>query len=429
MIRKIGQMGKLARRSSLMSLTKAFKGKDKDTQKEAASDKKKGSVASANVSHVTAEVEGTTTSGMSPAAALARKQQQHYAEQEATRQAAAALAPPIRSFDVHARTDSMTSETGSVKSSRSGWGRSAAKQSLVEEAGDSKSRMLEKEKERLKKEKALGKSKWGLRFGSKTDLHAETESIRDDQSIITSSDYDSQATPRQSVEILAPAAFAGTAGGYRFGGAGNEFEEDDERLESPLGMYGDQEYEPSMRGVPLGNHRKEMRGVKGILKGAGSFNQEDYALPRPGFLRTRAESFGAPHQTARPGSPGNAALVGRIPSQDQIDGFAPSTTSARTDTLASLASPSVGSSSPYSNPSLNASAPVLKSTFVPLQPIRSTTAPSSSRRIAFAQNLSVHTTWPASVYDRRAEPATCNKLTPILAQRIKEELNSYVPFV
>ncbi|KAL7338118.1 hypothetical protein BJY59DRAFT_640142, partial [Rhodotorula toruloides] len=47
------------------------------------------------------------------------------------------------------------------------------------------------------------------------------------------------------------------------------------------------------------------------------------------------------------------------------------------------------------------------------------------RRIVFAQNLSVHTTWPATIYDRRAEPATCNRLTPLLAQQIKEELNSF----
>ena len=33
--------------------------------------------------------------------------------------------------------------------------------------------------------------------------------------------------------------------------------------------------------------------------------------------------------------------------------------------------------------------------------------------------------WVGTVYDRRSEPATWSRLTPALAQRIKEELNSY----
>ena len=54
---------------------------------------------------------------------------------------------------------------------------------------------------------------------------------------------------------------------------------------------------------------------------------------------------------------------------------------------------------------------------------RSATAP--AKRLAFAANLSVYDTFPAAVYDRRSEPATWSRLTPALAQRIKEELNSY----
>lgn len=37
----------------------------------------------------------------------------------------------------------------------------------------------------------------------------------------------------------------------------------------------------------------------------------------------------------------------------------------------------------------------------------------------------MYDTFSASVYDRRSEPATWSRLTPALAQRIKEELNSY----
>ena len=39
--------------------------------------------------------------------------------------------------------------------------------------------------------------------------------------------------------------------------------------------------------------------------------------------------------------------------------------------------------------------------------------------------MSVYDTFPGQVYDRRSEPATWSRLTPALAQRIKEELNSF----
>lgn len=74
----------------------------------------------------------------------------------------------------------------------------------------------------------------------------------------------------------------------------------------------------------------------------------------------------------------------------------------------------------------NSSAPAL-STITNAQPTlthRSATAP-TSKRLAFANNLSVYDTFAPSAYDRRSEPATWSRLTPALAQRIKEELNSY----
>ncbi|KAI6145057.1 hypothetical protein BKA82DRAFT_3971205, partial [Pisolithus tinctorius] len=46
-------------------------------------------------------------------------------------------------------------------------------------------------------------------------------------------------------------------------------------------------------------------------------------------------------------------------------------------------------------------------------------------RLVFANNLSVYDTFSSAVYDRRSEPATWSHLTPTLAQRIKDELNSY----
>lgn len=89
MIRKLGSMGKLARRNSLAGITSLFKDKDKDKdgadKKGKKKDKKgsaKGSASEASVSHVTAELDRTSSSdwsvggemnGLSPAAKLARQ--------------------------------------------------------------------------------------------------------------------------------------------------------------------------------------------------------------------------------------------------------------------------------------------------------------------------------------------------------------------
>lgn len=45
--------------------------------------------------------------------------------------------------------------------------------------------------------------------------------------------------------------------------------------------------------------------------------------------------------------------------------------------------------------------------------------------VTFSPRITFFDTFPASEYDRRGEIATCNRLTPLLAQQIKEELNSF----
>ncbi|GJN92405.1 hypothetical protein Rhopal_005435-T1 [Rhodotorula paludigena] len=437
MIRKLGQMGKLARRNSLMGLTKAFKkDKNKDgaaddsgfeasssaasfagvapTNKLSKKDKKKGFAADASVSHATAEYDSSAFSssngvpnGMSPAAALARRQQQQYAEQEAAeeraRQAAAEeaarLGPPLRSFEqlpAHVRADSAGSDVSSVKSGKNGAGKAG--------------------------------KKWRLGFGgSKTDLH-ETSSLSSDATAVERGasalgQYE-DATPRQSLEVLAPQQ----QGAYQTYGA-NYVERDSS-----------QEYEPSLYREGATPKPISAKAVRGILKGAATYRQEDFVAPRAPFARTRASSFDAPQQQARPGSPGGAALVNVIPSEQQVDGVGPMATSPRADThppthidevhdnAAARIHPDASSSAGgvYTHPSMNASAPALNhfTSSPSMRPTPPGTA-ASRRRITFASNLSVHTTWPAAIYDRRAEPATCNRLTPLLAQQIKEELNSF----
>lgn len=50
---------------------------------------------------------------------------------------------------------------------------------------------------------------------------------------------------------------------------------------------------------------------------------------------------------------------------------------------------------------------------------------SMKRNATFSPRIVFHDTWHGSEYDRRGEIATCNRLTPMLAQQIKEELNSF----
>ncbi|KAM5481003.1 bud neck involved protein [Microsporum canis] len=49
----------------------------------------------------------------------------------------------------------------------------------------------------------------------------------------------------------------------------------------------------------------------------------------------------------------------------------------------------------------------------------------TGRNISFSPRIQFHDTWPSGEYDRRGDVATCNRLTPLLAQQIKEELNTF----
>ena len=49
----------------------------------------------------------------------------------------------------------------------------------------------------------------------------------------------------------------------------------------------------------------------------------------------------------------------------------------------------------------------------------------SMKSITFSPRIQFHDAWSSSEYDRRGDIATCNRLTPILAQQIKEELNTF----
>ncbi|KAE8367309.1 hypothetical protein BDV27DRAFT_76355 [Aspergillus caelatus] len=52
-------------------------------------------------------------------------------------------------------------------------------------------------------------------------------------------------------------------------------------------------------------------------------------------------------------------------------------------------------------------------------------APAAPKSLVFSPRIQFHDTWPSGEYDRRGDIATCNRLTPLLAQQIKEELNNF----
>lgn len=260
LIRKLGNVGKVARRNSLMGLTKAFKSKDKESAAAVddsvvgvslpsssgglggPKDKSKGSAATADISHVNAEVDRESTAGMSPAAALAKRQQQMYAEQEAAEALARAerqrngaqqtkpfAAAAAANASRHGRQDS--SDAASIKSSRSfgNWGRN-------KDDAATATKMLQKEKDKLRKSKGR---RWGFGSSSVGSAVDSGPAAADDVSA-------------GNVEVLKPPAYAT----YGSGGLHDE----------PGHDTGD-EYEPS---IFQQEARRAARPSKGILKGESS---------------------------------------------------------------------------------------------------------------------------------------------------------------
>jgi len=193
---------------------------------------------------------------------------------------------------------------------------------------------------------------------------------------------------------------------------------------------GDDEYDHEPWAIGLRRSVERTREPsKGILKNADGYDQHNFMDTPANYSRNRSNSY-----NSHPAKAHELGPLARIPSPnpDHIDGLrhptASSGTSAFLPTLSfedDEGSRPLSERSLFNHPNLNSSAPVL-STMLSSPPTlahRSATTP--MKRLAFASNLSVYDTFPSSVYDRRSEPATWSRLTPALAQRIKEELNSF----
>lgn len=208
-----------------------------------------------------------------------------------------------------------------------------------------------------------------------------------------------------------------------------------------------------VRGGSVGSDFMRSRG-RVVPKGADTYSQDAYITEHagiPSFSRIRSNSY-----NSHPSSTSELGPLARIPSPDpdHIDGLHrhASHSSSHSNTNAGNAggnipslpalsfasssdsSPSSdsdpGRSSPHHGPLFslpNSSAPALST--IPTVPAmlshRSASGQVTPKKLVFADSLSVYDTFSSTVYDRRSEPATWSRLTPALAQRIKEELNSY----
>ncbi|KAI0075923.1 hypothetical protein K474DRAFT_1676021 [Panus rudis PR-1116 ss-1] len=423
-IRKLGSIGKLTRRNSLAGITSLFKdkkGKDGEPEAESSGKKskkkkgEKGSVADPSVSLATAELDREFAEdmppGLSPAAMLARQHTlksnaeaaaRAKAEQEAKAAAAAAAAAQSGSGEPVPTTweKNTTNRQGEGSPARFGRANEDGRRVHVEDDSDS---------------------------GSDDDHHHSQgynmDSWEDDEDWDGAQDEE-DITIRQGIDNV---------------------------------MLDDEEMEPWAINVRRSVERTKVP-TKGILKtradGAG-YEQDAYLpQPNPTFARNRSNSYDSP--PAKPGSAQGPSHVLAQPDPDQIDGLHKhSHSSSHGQSSSSFLGPlsfetdgsgiagagvdspkEISESSTSGNTSTsgektlfslpNSSAPALSTMFSSNPPTlshRSATAP--AKRLAFATNLSVYDTFPANVYDRRSEPATWSRLTPALAQRIKEELNSY----
>jgi len=498
MIRKLGAMGKLARRNSLAGITSLFKDKDKDKDgkddKDDKKDKKgkkkeksaKGSASEASVSHVTAELDrmggdwnvGAEMNGLSPAAKLARQHtlksnaeaaarakeaalaKEKEAEQAAQAQAAAAAAEQQRKLN-------------GIQTQVPAWDRNTAtRSSPVKAAGGGGVHRINEDGTRTLVESDDEESEDGhYRQHQQQGFHADGWDDDDD--------WDQDADGDEDVTIRVGINSRGTSGeSDRTAGAGPS---------SPIEM------EPWAVDIRR-SVEKTRRPAKGILKGADSYDQQVYLQQQDHQMRARSNSYN--HPVGQADTPGPLARI-PSPDPDHIDGLhkhghqngpqqqssesegtlswlppldfdstnssplssgfsglgmskdlpdtPPSTSSSSTTITTSSSSITSASSSHensnttitnsnrssaiYQHANFNASAPALStsasgtSSNPPTLQHRSATTP--VKRLTFATNLSVYDTFSASVYDRRSEPATWSRLTPALAQRIKEELNSY----
>ncbi|KAL5495818.1 hypothetical protein ACEPAI_1282 [Sanghuangporus weigelae] len=434
MIRKLGSMGKLARRSSLAGITSLFKDKEKNKEgDEDGADSKgrkakgKSRKADASVSHVTAEIDrsndwsGPGMEGLSPAAKLARQHTlksnaEAAARAKAQQEAQAATVAAVASgsgANGEALPTTWERNTATKHGVNVGDAREDGMRVVVEEDSD------EEEGEMRRQSEELGS---GSDDDSTWHGHGQEE--------------DEDMTVRMTRD----------KGAFDEDGSNNgQADDDDDVLDEPWAMNCRRSIE------------KNLKPTRGILKSRKIDTVNYQAGDQPIGLNTafmqrvRSNSYDSvpSHQQQELGPlahmpPGDPDAIDGLHRHNSHRSTASTIKESATNgppllpplqfdspqTLAPSLSTSASTdgdkrSSIYNHPGLNNSEPTL-STITNNQPHlnhRSATTP--AKRLAFAANLSIYDTFSSTTYDRRSEPATWSRLTPALAQRIKEELNSY----
>lgn len=460
MLRKVGNLGKLARRSNIMGLTNMFN-KEKDDGrvgmhnddfgtlptssdpdpnggtkgKRDKSKAKKGAPAVASVSHATVELETSPNKGgdtsMTPAASYVRQHQ----------------------IQMRAEAERLAREKAEAERQAAAAAAARVKMKTTDDVTESRQKMIEKEKERLKSKRGWRKRLVGS-LGSSSEVQQATglETMPLDES-----SADHHAPPVQvagGYNVPAGATGAqpqlGNAANFNESSFDSAFDDDDlepPHMPSAAEGYdsGDDFETDSLRHWGEGIERSresaaKIKSVKSILKNIAlnddRSSPQQYGAPgtveKPFAGRVRANSYDAPQASGQ--STNSVPLMSQIStsaSTDRVDGVPrqgdedkPARSGSSEDRSRGGAATPTQTSNLGHHP--NSSLPTLSLMLNP-SPTgqRSMTAPTLRKRLTFADSHIYHSTWPAHVYDRRGELATCNRLTPLLAQRIKEELNTY----
>ncbi|KAF8498995.1 hypothetical protein F5888DRAFT_1611865 [Russula emetica] len=403
-IRKLGSIGKLARRNSLAGITSLFKDK-KDNDDTGESDGKKGKkkrggkgeAAQASVSHVTAELDRPSSewsaelNGLSPAAKLAR---QH------TLKSNAEAAAKARAQEEAAAAAAVAADTATAAAAGSGDGSQAAgSMPTTWEKNTTTNR------------------------GTPGTMHTNEDGMR---VVVEDDDSGSEG------ESEHPHDYSAHIDGWEDEDWSHI--DDDEDLTIRQGLegtsLGDEECddEPWAIGIRRSFERIQQPS-KGILKNADAYDQHVFMDTPTNYSRHRSNSYNS--HPAKAHEPGPLARI-PSPNPDHIDGLRhPTASSGPPAFLPALPFEEDEGTRPssertlFNHPNLNSSAPVLSTVLSSPPTLAHRSATTPVKRLSFASNLSVYDTFPSSVYDRRSEPATWSRLTPALAQRIKEELNSF----
>ncbi|CAD6915591.1 unnamed protein product [Tilletia controversa] len=521
MLRKMGNLGKIARRSSLMGLTNMFKDKDRNgpdgrgglqtddfgtmtasgamtdgvennaaqaakVKAKRGKDKKAAPVA-ASITHATVELE-TGAGTMTPAASYVRQQQ---LQMQQLNEQAGGMATPNSPQGTSGRVrDARSKATKAAEVANSSNSAPGAQGSE-----DRNQKMFEKERERLKKQRGGG---WKRMLGGGSSNVADASA--DGQIPKTANGKSAVGQePHVAAEEEYPPGY-GNAMNAAQGGSGksrwaqgapnappnalphnaaalygepshDSSYDDDGFLEPPHAPYadaggesGDESETDSLRHWGEGIERSRasaarIKAVRSILKSTSAYgpdhtqaNGHDRSAGLGG-ARMRSSSFDATKGLSAPGAPLMSQMSNTTAGTDRMDGLgtaradSPSNFGARSDSISRngggggqgenghvsppLASPTAGVGATtnlghHPNSSMPTLSLIMMDGSGGANNGKRPNAPrAAKRRLMFAESDIFHSTWPAHVYDRSGDLATCSRLTPALAQSIKEELNSF----